>query len=76
MKTRSTVSSIAGESAPVNESLLSAKMAAAVLGMSESWLHGSNVPHVKLGRRKLYRPSDLSRYVNARVSHRIDSEVK
>jgi hypothetical protein len=76
MKTRGTVSSIGGEEPPVNETLLSAKMAAARLGMSESWLHGSNVPHVKLGRRKLYRPSDLSRYVNSRVSHRIDPETQ
>ena len=75
MKTRGTVSSIGGGGPPVNEGLLSAKMAAAVLGMSPSWLQGSNVPYVKLGSRKLYRPSDLARYVNARVSHRIEPEI-
>lgn len=76
MKTRGTVSSIGGETSPVNEPMLSTKMAAARLGMSESWLRGSSVPYVKLGSRKLYRPIDLSRYVEARISHRVDSEDK
>jgi hypothetical protein len=73
MKSRS-VLSIGEAQIPVNERLLSVRDAADQLGVSASWLHGSNVPNVKLGRRKLYRPSDLARYVNAHLSHRIDSE--
>ncbi len=71
---RRSILSIDESKQPVNERLLSVKDAADQLGVSASWLYGSNVPNVKLGRRKLYRPSDLARYVNARVSHRIDSE--
>lgn len=48
--------------------LLSVKQAAAFLNMSEGWLYGSGIPHVKLGRRRLYRPSDLERFVEERLS--------
>lgn len=72
MNRRSTVLSIDPGSPPNNESLLSVKDAAKRLGMSESWLRQSDVPKVNLGRRNLYRPSDLARYVDARVSHRLN----
>lgn len=74
MNSRGTPLSIIGDRNPVNESLLSAKDAAKRLGMSENWLRRSDVPQVLLGRRRLYRPSDLARYVESRVSHRIDRE--
>jgi hypothetical protein len=74
MQHRGAVVNIGARSAPVNEKLLSVKEAAQQLGVSESWLYQSDVPHVKLGRRKLYRPTDLAGYVDARLSHRIASE--
>ena len=51
-----------------NERLLSVKEAAAWLGMSMSWLAQSDVPFVRLGRRRLYRASDLRAHISARVS--------
>jgi hypothetical protein len=74
MNRRGTALSITADRNPVNESLLSAKDAAKRLGMSENWLRRSDVPQVVFGRRKLYRPSDLARYVEACVSHRIEQE--
>jgi hypothetical protein len=74
MNRQRSIRSIGNDSGVVNERLLSAREAAESLGMSESWLHGSTVPHVKLGRRKLYRPSDLRRYVEARVSTHLAPE--
>ena len=50
------------------EGLLSVKQAAAWLGMSASWLAQSDVPFVRLGRRRLYRASDLRSHISARVS--------
>ena len=73
MKTRGAVGSIGNTDAPVNERLLSVKQAAEQLGVSPSWLYQSDVPDVKLGRRRLYRPSDLAQYIAARVSHRVGS---
>lgn len=72
MKHRGAIGSIDGREPPVNERLLSVKEAAQQLGVSTSWLYQSDVPGVKLGSRKLYRPSDLARYVEAHVSHRLD----
>ena len=71
MNNRGTVVSIAQGRVPVNEKLLSVKETAAQLGVSESFVYQSDVPYVKLNRRRLYRPSDLARYVNARVSHHV-----
>ena len=76
MHTRSTIGNISGGIPAVNEDLLSARKAAARLGVSPSWLYQSDVPRVKLGRRTLYRPSDLTKYVDARVSHRVGLEVE
>lgn len=47
--------------------LFTVKQAAKRLNMSEAWLFASDVPHVKLGRRRLYRPSDLDSYINRNV---------
>jgi predicted DNA-binding transcriptional regulator AlpA len=49
------------------ERLLSGREAAKLLGMSQAWLYQSDVPHVKLGRRRLYRTSDLRAFVSRRV---------
>ena len=76
MRTRSTISNISHPAAAVNERLLSAKDAAALLGVSASWLYQSNVPRVKLGRRTLYRPHDLAAYVDARVTHRVGGATR
>ena len=76
MRTRGAIGNIGGAIPPVNEKLLSVKDAAVQLGVSESWLYQSDVPKVKLGRRTLFRPTDLANYVGARVSHRADLENK
>jgi predicted DNA-binding transcriptional regulator AlpA len=47
--------------------LLSGREAAKLLGMSQAWLYQSDVPHVKLGRRRLYRSADLRSFINRRV---------
>jgi excisionase family DNA binding protein len=75
MRRRGAVMRIIESDASVNEKLLSVKEAASQLGVSKSWVYQSDVPYVKLGRRRLYRPSDLVRYVRARMSHRISSEA-
>jgi predicted DNA-binding transcriptional regulator AlpA len=49
------------------ERLLSGREAAKLLGMSQAWLYQSDVPHVKLGRRRLYRARDLRAFVSRRV---------
>jgi hypothetical protein len=54
----------------VNERLLTARDAADILGMSESWLRGSDVPFVRLGRARRYRHKDLIAYAEARLSQR------
>ncbi len=71
MSNRSTVISMSEQRAPVNEKLMSVEEAADYLGLSKSWIYQSDIPRVKLGRRRLYRPSDLNKYVSARVSHQI-----
>ncbi len=71
MKGRSSVLSISQSPEPVNERLLSVNEAAQQLGVSKSWLYQSDVPYVKLGSRRLYRPTDVALYVNARVSHHL-----
>jgi hypothetical protein len=47
--------------------LMSGREAAKTLGMSLAWLHQSDVPYVKLGRRRLYRMNDLRRFINSRI---------
>ena len=74
MRTGNIIPNISRQLPPANEKLLSVKEAAAQLGVSTSWLSSASVPKVKLGRRTLYRPSDLAAYVNARVSHRAGLE--
>lgn len=46
---------------------LTVKQAAKYLTMSPAWLFASDVPFVKLGRRRLYRPEDLDAYVARKV---------
>lgn len=50
-----------------SDRLLSGKEAAKLLGMSLAWLRQSEVPCVRLGRRRLYRSADLRSFVNRRV---------
>jgi hypothetical protein len=54
--------------------LLSAKEAAAHLGVSEAYLaklrsEGGGCPYVKIGTRCLYHPDDLAAYVASRRRH-------
>ena len=72
MRNRGTIGSIGSVEAPVNERLLSVKDAAERLCVSPSWLYQSDVPHVRINRRLLYRPSDLADYVAAHVSHSVE----
>ena len=76
MKNRGTVVSIAQAKPPVNEKLLSVREAAEQLGVSASFVYSSDIPYAKIGRRKLFLPSDLALYVRARLSHRIDTEAE
>lgn len=76
MKNRRSILSIGEPPEPVNERLLSVKEAADKLRVSASWLYQSDIPRVKLGSRRLYRPIDLARYVEARLSHEIDAEER
>lgn len=50
-----------------SERLLSGREAAKLLGMSLAWLYQSEVPCVRLGRRRLYRSDDLRAFVSRRV---------
>ena len=49
------------------DSLLSVQEAADFLGMSPAWLYSSDVPFVRIGRRRLYRRADLVRYAEQRL---------
>jgi hypothetical protein len=56
------------------EPLMSEEDTANVLGMSPRTLEGKRLrgeppPYVKLGKRVMYRPSDIAAYVNANVRH-------
>ena len=74
MKNRGAAVSIIGNNLPVNEKLLSVKEAAEQLGVSQSFVYSSDIPYAKIGRRKLFIPSDLALYVRVRRSHLIDAE--
>lgn len=50
------------------ERLLSVKEASAFLGMSDKWLYQSDVPFVRMGRRRLYMISSLIAYARQRLS--------
>jgi hypothetical protein len=47
--------------------LLTVKEAANFLRMSVAWLYASDIPYVKLGRRRVYRAEDLDSFVAGRV---------
>jgi excisionase family DNA binding protein len=49
--------------------VLTAKEAAAYLGMSVSWVEHSDLPRVRLGRAVRYRRQDLDAYLAARLTH-------
>lgn len=49
--------------------VLTAKEAAAYLGMSVSWVEHSDLPRVRLGRAVRFRRVDLDAYVAARLTH-------
>jgi len=47
--------------------LMTVQEAAKNLRMNEAWLYTSGIPHVKLGRRRLYRREDLDAHASRRV---------
>lgn len=55
-------------SPPDPDALLSTEQAAARLGMSRSWMYGSDVPFVRIGTRRLYEPKVIADY---RAQHRV-----
>lgn len=75
MATRNVVRSISAPTLNVTEKLLSVKDAASFLSVSASWLYQSDIPYVKLGSRRVYRPGDLAAYVDSHVSHRLAPET-
>lgn len=48
---------------------LSAKAAAAYIGMSVSWLWHSDIPRVRLGARVKWLREDLESYLRSRRTH-------
>ena len=48
---------------------MSAKEAAAYLGMSVRWVWHSDIPRVRLGRRVKFLKADLDAYLEARKTH-------
>lgn len=48
---------------------MSAKDAAAYIGMSESWLWNSDIPRVRLGARTKWLREDLEAYLRAHRTH-------
>ena len=62
------IGTIGNQRSPVNDRLLTSKEAAELLGMSESWLRGSDVPFVRLGRARRYRISDLLAFAESHLS--------
>lgn len=50
-----------------DKGLMTVQEAAKYLRMSEGWLYSSGIPHVKLGRRRLYRREDLDAHASRRV---------
>lgn len=50
---------------------LSPAEAAALMGVSESWLRASDVPRAKVAGHPKYMKSQCLAYVRARLSHRI-----
>jgi hypothetical protein len=65
------VGKIGGPDPEVNERLVDANEAAAILGMSASWIRTSDVPFVRLGRSRRYRPRDLRDYAATHLSHQL-----
>jgi hypothetical protein len=51
-----------------DDRLLSVKEASAIIGMSDKWLYQSDVPFVRMGRRRLYMASSLLEYARQRLS--------
>lgn len=50
--------------------LMSVKETAAYLNVSESYLYQCQVPYVRIGKRRLYRLSDLNSFIEQNLSHR------
>jgi hypothetical protein len=72
MKARSSVPAPLLESSERSngdDRLLSVKEASAMIGMSEKWLYQSDVPFVRMGRRRLYMASSLLEYARQRLSN-------
>ena len=59
---------------PVKEGYISAREAAAFLGMSIGWLRNSDVPYHKFGSRRVYSRQDLHGYAEAHRSHSLRVE--
>ena len=63
--------------APSSDGLfLSVKEAAAFLRMSDKWLYQSDIPFVRLGRRRLYLRGNLIDYATQRLSNARPGQAK
>jgi excisionase family DNA binding protein len=51
------------------DGLLSVKEAADLLRMSDKWLYQSDIPFVRMGRRRLYFRASLLEYARQRLSN-------
>jgi excisionase family DNA binding protein len=51
------------------DGLLSVKEAAHLLRMSDKWLYQSDIPFVRMGRRRLYFRASLLEYARQRLSN-------
>jgi predicted DNA-binding transcriptional regulator AlpA len=54
-----------------DDAVLTLTEAAEFLRMSASWVHHSDVPRLKLGRKVRFLKSQLIAYAEARLTHRI-----
>ncbi len=64
-------------STPSSDGLfLSVKEAADFLRMSDKWLYQSDIPFVRLGRRRLYLRASLIEYATQRLSNAHAGQTK
>lgn len=70
------IRTIPSRNTDVNEPLLTVRDAAEQLRVSPSWLYQNReIPSVKLGRSRRWRPRDTAAYVEAHTSHDISTEA-
>ena len=65
-----------GGSQSYADGLISVKKAADLLGMSDKWLYQSDIPFVRMGRRRMYFRESLIEYARQRLSNAHAGQMK